>query len=90
MDNSDVDKVINILRQDPEVKAILDKGGVIRTISNNRLSMKAVKIGEEPEGYIEQQVSVGIDLGNEHYHANVDVIQEKVLWFGNDKDREPW
>lgn len=84
-----MDKVMSILRQDSEAKAILDDGGVVRNMSNNFLSMGAVKIGEEPGGYIEQHVTVGIDLDNEHYHANVDVINEKVLSFGNDKDREP-
>lgn len=85
MSNDEIDEVINIIEKDPEIKAILDEGAVISNLSNHLLAMEPVKIGEGPGELSEKRVWVGIDLGNKHYYADVDVIREKILWFGDEK-----
>jgi hypothetical protein len=47
------------------------------------LAMEAVRIGEGPGELSEKRVSIGIYLGNKHYYVDVDVIREKILWFGD-------
>ena len=81
--DDEVEKVILILQSDDAIKALLEQGAIIQSMSNYSLKMKPAKLGEGTGEIIEKKVHVTIALGDKLYLADIELISGQLLGFGD-------
>ncbi len=82
------ERILRILEADPRTKTLLEKGAVIDTHGMIIVSVFSSEIVEGTglkisEGISDREAKFWINLGDKRYFAHVDLIQEKILWFGD-------